>query len=1639
MEFLKNCNTNAQAIADFEAVAFRAFSVHRNPTQSSAIFDDRSPSDDLRVVEAELRRGQHLVVQDASRPWLWFFRAAPADKASQNPLDLPVLDGYHFQTEQSGLMKAFELARPPPRTAHPNAPSSASTNSPLATALKGAQAGGSRPSHPSEQQQLHDSCALYELFTSAIVASISYYLVRDHNTIALNYRTFVSEPTYQQQVYEDQSNNVETLYWLTNVNVYWLSSGFLIVSFISLPNPAIHSLLDVNVEDARTSLVGRCVRVAPNGILAQIASFDDPLDTISEDVHHRLQRKRIKIGPAEQSIGRWKSVVTRWLAWKGYSLTGLDKNTSWVKIRFPQGSPFTASSPAPYNSSRDVLWPRALCFFYEDSAKLESLPSPEGPLDWFETENSRGYRDPIDVAQEWFLGKPERDKALEARRRAKKAEEEAAKPKEENHSLLPSSPLNFRAGAYGDLQAVSGVYPTPPDGVAPGTAVSTSDHPSISGTTTSTILAPGGSNPAINLSVPHDSAVTGEQQLPATSPGFPQPFDQFNASTGNDDLFEDMDEDGYDGNGVTDADFNFFDEPDGDDMDMLDVSTVQDSKPSVAAQKTKTEKEVPPQPSPVVKEESSDPLAALENALATAGDPNEEDPEDSRMEERLTEQFSPLEKQADCVESQGLVRQTPEVLPAREPTPPLSPQFVKKKLLPSPREKAALRTPKDQTAGRHHDSVFEPVRFNQKITLSDAKYHDGRFSFLDKQATDVSVKKEKPKEISKRPASLRDLPLLTKLRYSIGVASAKGIPAVKRSDLADSDLSDTSSETSSILEEDVEDEISVVQTPHSAGLIFLGKRKLPTDGGNATPKSTTSFAESMTTDSHDIVGLQIDEAALTSFEPSPWDWSLSNAPPPIELSSNATRTYIPSFSPIVSSMPGTPTSQPDVAPDIQDEKPLSGKDTISIAQMVTDQIVSTTLDLLHENKSSGATVVTRSPPDMNWQSVVKGIFPKVWDCQVLSLIAMPDVFPELPPQAKGQTRPASRRTNEGVTPPGYYVNQVPPPYVRVRRAEILWDLLPPALPFWETLGLSPCSAPKNIVTFSIYPHSDSLKLCLENFLLNIQIAYEGCKLGNHARVSTVTEYEGGLVPCKLGSPPSTRGAFKALRDTCIQLGELLAGKHVQMQERDDGQKIDAFVIYMIDPFESSSAVWELCSAFWSLYQAYDQVRTGRAELQKPDLVLQIVPIKYIASFEEPIVLDASTYVNLAREVYDRCPPSAPSGDKTPLSIYSAPSFQLEETLPRTIPFKLNAEPPQDLLKENSYIHLGYAVSLDGVWVTAAWTDSCGKSKYVMSYNLGTRVFGEVAKEIWQTTIEILSARRVTWRVCIAKAGVMGKEELDTWMYIACCPTQLNLFITLLTVDVDPPFKFTPTASTNQPPNSNHASSSTPVSTPQAGVSPENHGLTPAATPSEPPGDPSADPDARLVDVTDESWSIILSHRLHNSNSTVEFRPCLISGLLVKRGSTPNSPSPSPLTPDPEPGPILVGVNILWVGAVGSTRNAVSPFPPSTPSSSIDSPSSVGMTTPLNNGNGNTMQTPGLGINLQNQAQERTSTSLMWTPTTSSRSTAENLLKEVLAQYRGLGTLARLRGIRGTREGCVPWHIAVARRGVEGLGKVVGRG
>lgn len=344
------------------------------------------------------------------------------------------------------------------------------------------------------------------------------------------------------------------------------------------------------------------------------------------------------------------------------------------------------------------------------------------------------------------------------------------------------------------------------------------------------------------------------------------------------------------------------------------------------------------------------------------------------------------------------------------------------------------------------------------------------------------------------------------------------------------------------------------------------------------------------------------------------------------------------------------------------------------------------------------------------------------------------------------------------------------PHVRVRRNGVLWDVLPPALPFWEHIGLAPASGRKNIMFFCVYPDNDDLRSQANLFLESLGSMYERCKLGTHTFTDELVDYPGGLVPVSISTDYSFDTALQQLRDVCTRLGKALADVDTALHNSavssgaEESSKIDSFVIYMVNPFDSVRGVSELCTAFWTLYHMYGQASLS-PNLQgldsRPDIVLQIIPLEQIASSTAPVISEPVYFQKLAREVYDRCPPAVPDTNPSRLKINAAASIQLEQTLQKAIQFKLQSEPPSDIMHENSHFHLGYSRSANGEWITAAWTDNTGKHQATASYSmLGGRTFFEVAREMWQTSVEIMMGRRVVWRFCICRAGIMRSEELE---------------------------------------------------------------------------------------------------------------------------------------------------------------------------------------------------------------------------------------------------------------------------------------
>ena len=104
----------------------------------------------------------------------------------------------------------------------------------------------------------------------------------------------------------------------------------------------------------------------------------------------------------------------------------------------------------------------------------------------------------------------------------------------------------------------------------------------------------------------------------------------------------------------------------------------------------------------------------------------------------------------------------------------------------------------------------------------------------------------------------------------------------------------------------------------------------------------------------------------------------------------------------------------------------------------------------------------------------------------------------------------------------------------------------------------------------------------------------------------------------------------------------------------------------------------------------------------------------------------------------------------------------------------------------------------------------------------------------------------------------------------------------------------------------HIVYATPASTPRAmGLTPEqaanlNTSIEQRNTPKSAEATTDIDANARLVDVTDETWGIITAHSFERSTDGVRTRPAVASGYLLKRAGARD-----------EDGLVMMGLRIVY--------------------------------------------------------------------------------------------------------------------------------
>jgi mediator of RNA polymerase II transcription subunit 13, fungi type len=1363
---------------------------------------------------------------------------------------------------------------------------------------------------------------IQEHFISAVLASLSYRLCDEGGLTALNARTLVSpisacskNDAFSQV---DEKSTYQKRVPMITLDVHLTSLGTLVVKASVDTSSDISCLRYLGQSPLAAGFIteGTTLFLAPSG---KIARYYGPLkdedrgQAVSKTEHSKEQYLDGDT-VTSYAIDRWKIRCVSWLQNKGIQAKLLE-DCPWIMVEiltrttsFDQSGNTDGGLWTPEEKLITIPWPSALCFQRATyGASENALPK-----------SFHGY-DPLAFAEKWLNSKAEREIIIAKRQKDRDSTAAAIRTQAEidtrNLASNNHSPIALRRASN-----AGAVYPTPPDGIQHliGATPSFNDNASTPGNVNQQPPQPDHDQMVVTRSEVEDT----EGNLWETNIGKRDriPGLDFNDG-GNDNIFSDLGGELFGENDITDADFNFFDEPD----------RLEDTKDKMSVEENDDAQESKSGATPAIVAKSLDDssnLAALPDSLMT---------EDNfgTIEGQVVKNKS---SSSHGVHSDRDMPREPEVTSSltysvpRPPSPPLSPELVFKRLLTT---EATPEDRRDPLMLEKTISAFGSVEFDSSLSIFNEKYGShGRFIC-------PSIPKSTIGSISAALPSTGYLRKRRKLKPnavdSINQALQSPMELVPESENSGSQ-SDIESRSQSPTLTPLSNQGGTSETTEDGAGVLLPsvKRKRESDDVDEEDEMASSFQDLNVNNSPSIHAsdpLDLLSPALLEWDPA--DWSLSSyfsCPEPRNVTSV-----------------------------------LSDTEYIASAQLLADQAIFGTLkiplltdrDEIEGIDNRAYRNSTANQIRQTFAQVVKSSFDQATECSMAMFTEVQDIQPfsqinRLTPRPI----PNPRGQHSELTKPSSTF-PLPAPHIEVRRAESKLTVLPSAASFWENLGLAPCKGSKDVSAICIYPDGEGMTENVSAFLDHTRSAYESGRFGTHERFCH-TDVPNGLFPMDFGesnalSVADHQALLLRIKDTATRVGSILVSGSIEEAN---------IVIYYIYDSANPELLVPICSAFYNLFAVY---KDGLSEEKLPvanELVLQFIPLDFVASRTALVVPRPSEYSRLAMEVYDRCV-DLKSGT-------SPPSIVLEQPLPRSIDFKITPNPSANLLQENSCMHVAYAQSIDDRWVTAAWTDNIGSQQMTASYCLGrkgvplTTSFSDVAHEIWETTLDIIALRKVHWRILICKCGVMDPPEMDFWKGLASTESKAQVSLTLLTVDTNPSLNLLP-LSISLPPSiltGQSVSYTTPVSTPSASmVSPEQSGnagtpardpsTTNAATPSESNPELKIDADATLVDIRDQTWGAILSHRLNNSRSLLEFNPTLVSGYLIKRTGATISDVPAAME-----------VNVVHSEANSRMYDA--------------------------------------------------------------------LLREILGHYRGLGTLARVRGCVNPVKDCRPWHIAAAEKGVRVL-------
>ncbi|KAI1822078.1 mediator complex subunit 13 C-terminal-domain-containing protein [Xylaria intraflava] len=1435
--------TNTLVVNNISAVRFAFY----EPASSSSTLNSA-----VTEIEAALRKDGHLVFWDATRRGLWCFRLVIKGKYSTDSVDAQSFDtniesaGFAFTIGDEGAFEPAALVKHRyhgPNAVNTPSSSASTTASAFDTTFRSVQSVTTPSFSPSVAEQDGKTLGLADskLSPAVSVRDVHEYLIQaSYSAITSSFcaRTnavALTTRTLLLPATVQREYNTSPPI-IASLRIYLTTTGSLI---ISLSHSFANNLVPLSdCVPNQLSPFGVTVLVAPLGMFATCPPHA-LTDTATADgsFGQSPDTQLLRFRP-EKDHSTWANLCAKLLQARTiyFPIKAAQKWVGLQRLRRKLVEQNTDGKRTPMGSTPGISWPTSLCFCKSLSDQTTN------DADELHRSHLEQSFDPLAAAKAWFSGTTERGAIIAQKKKERDAaalQDNSLADGQTQSSYNSLSPLALHRANQNGASA-GGIYPTPPDGVQGVVGVT----PSMDGNPSSP------SNNVTTATVTEIDNVLHASAEPFVGnwEGTEMKRERIGPSFESANLFGELGPDMFGDNDITEADFSFFDDqPDGNlDLGSMDLPIVSNTDPIPSHD--------PNLNSYHVRQIKAEPAHIRpSNPTPTFAKPELRHARSSLMDEPRRQSALDTSQPSNANSK-------------KRPASPFNPDTVYKRIRGTISNYKAVQ--RNSLIYANHSSIFDKVDLSPSLSMVNSKYEgSGRFDFSIDRSKAV-----KPSNLNTPPTTdylrrhgknrrnLKELPLaygefFTRMRGNRNTVS--NCPSPERTDPPQSDADDMSSIS------DQDDSSYASDEPLSPVKSLSLRRRRGDDDGDSL---ATSFKD------------------LDTMDTTP-------PQPPFELSRGSKfEIDVPLAKYFADPEP------PWIQYSLPDEQ------FIMAAQILTDQVTTSTmlssaaneplLQLGVDRRRHLSSVARNSMKEL--QHAIPSYFYPTTRYQLRSFIEVQDV-PLLGQPTRLQPRPSG---TDQVRPSNLL--QIPSPRFEMRRYESRLSLLPSSIPFWESLGLSPTHGAKDINALCIFPGLEGVSDSISVFTERLRSAYESMKLGSCSRLPSPSGQEDGLFPFDIERDVVSFGKPASFLGPSLQN---CASKICKALSTVSAEQVNFVIFFVYSPAVPGSIV-ECCAAFNEISEGYKKILINRKLPIVNEVVLQLIPQNLVTSSNSipmPSPIDIS---RLALEVYDRC---TLFGGATP-----SPAVVLEQVPPRLIDFKLDPTPSASVLHENMCLHIGYAQSIDDRWVTAAWTDNRGNQQMTTSYCLGRKgktiatPLVNVIHEIWATTRELISSCKVHWRIFVAKCGTMHAYEVELWSNLVQTEGKSSINLTLVTVDTDPSLQLLP-----PPPKiPNSATSvvySTPGSTPQGVVSPEQSGnaQTPfrdnAPSSGQTPGDNGADSDtdAALIDVTDQTWGVILSHRLHTSTSLSDSNPALVSGYLVKRSGMRME--------DP---PVVMEVNIL---------------------------------------------------------------------------------------------------------------------------------